>query len=242
MVAPGSGWGRESPLLRPARYAGVGAPLRLGHYELGCWYRRYRGLLPDQARMDAEGAQRAMIGDVEIECVIGDITRQPDCDAVVNAANAELTSGGGVAGAIHRAAGPGLAEECRPLAPIKPGQAVITGGHGLPNRHVIHCLGPVYGVDEPSRQLLADCYRNAVRLAEERGLASIAFPAIAAGIFGYPAGESAEVAASAMAEVAPSLGVVRLVRFVFLDRRMLDIYEQAFARAGGDSARHTRGI
>lgn len=78
-----------------------------------------------------------------IECVVGDITDQPQMDAVVNAANAQLRIGGGVAGAIHRAAGPALERECRPLAPIAPGQAVITGGHGLPNRFVIHCLGPV---------------------------------------------------------------------------------------------------
>ncbi|MCF8095488.1 MAG: macro domain-containing protein, partial [Desulfobacteraceae bacterium] len=85
-----------------------------------------------------------------IECVQGDIANQPDVDAIVNAANAELRPGGGVAGAIHRAAGPGLEEECRPLAPILPGQAVITGAHNLPNSHVIHCLGPVYGIDKPS--------------------------------------------------------------------------------------------
>ena len=130
----------------------------------------------------------------------GDITRQEGFDAVVNAANAQLRPGGGVAGAIHRAAGPGLYEECRPLAPIKPGQAVITGGHGLPNRHVIHCLGPVYGVDTPSAVLLADCYRNALKVAEEHGLASLAFPAISTGIFGYPVAEAARVAMSAVAE------------------------------------------
>ncbi|MFO7995007.1 MAG: macro domain-containing protein, partial [Marinobacter sp.] len=85
-----------------------------------------------------------------VECVRGDITRQDDIQAVVNAANAQLMPGGGVAGALHSAAGPGLAEECRPMAPIRPGEAVITGAHNLPNRFVIHCLGPVYGVDEPS--------------------------------------------------------------------------------------------
>ena len=90
-----------------------------------------------------------------MECVQGNIANQPDMDAVVNAANAELRIGGGVAGAIHRAAGPGLEKECRPLAPIRPGQAVITGAHKLPNRYVIHCLGPVYGRDEPAEGLLA---------------------------------------------------------------------------------------
>jgi len=83
---------------------------------------------------------------IRIECLRGDIASQADIEAVVNAANARLMPGGGVAGAIHRAAGPGLASECEPMAPIRPGEAVITGGHNLPNRFVIHCLGPVYGV------------------------------------------------------------------------------------------------
>ena len=106
---------------------------------------------------------------MDIQCVQGDITAQPDLDAIVNAANARLATGGGVAGAIHRAAGPQLARECAPLAPIEPGQAVLTGGHGLPNPHVIHCLGPVYGRDRPADRLLAECYRNALRLAEDAG-------------------------------------------------------------------------
>ena len=126
------------------------------------------------------------IKSVSIECVQGDIVNQEDCAAVVNAANAQLETGGGVAGAIHRAAGPGLAKEARPLAPIRPGEAVITGGHDLPNKYVIHCLGPVYGRDKPEDQLLANCYRNALKLAEEKKITSIAFPAISTGVFGYP--------------------------------------------------------
>ena len=171
-----------------------------------------------------------LIGDVRIECVIGDITAQISFDAIVNAANAGLLPGGGVAGAIHRAAGPGLAEECRPLAPISPGQAVITGGRGLPIRYVVHCLGPVYGVDEPSSELLADCYRNALRLAESYGLASIAFPAISTGIFGYPMEKAAWVAVSAIAETAPSLDAVRTVRIVLRDEEALRLHEEALAR------------
>ena len=88
------------------------------------------------------------VSGITIECVSGDIAAQEGFDAVVNAANARLRPGGGVAGAVHRASGPGLDLECRPLSPIRPGEAVITGGHNLPNPHVIHCLGPVYGVDE----------------------------------------------------------------------------------------------
>ncbi|MBB3185152.1 O-acetyl-ADP-ribose deacetylase (regulator of RNase III) [Halomonas fontilapidosi] len=152
-----------------------------------------------------------------IECVQGDIARQTDIDAVVNAANAQLRSGGGVAGALHRAAGPGLAEECQPLAPIRPGQAVITGAHELPNRHVIHCLGPVYGVDEPADELLAACYRNALELAEREGLRSIAFPALSAGAFGYPAAEAARVALATVLQTLPDCPGIERVRFVLFD-------------------------
>jgi len=154
---------------------------------------------------------------VTLECVRGDIANQPDVDAVVNAANAELLIGGGVAGAIHRAAGPGLEEECRPLAPIRPGEAVITGAHGLPNRYVIHCLGPVYGLDEPAAELLASCYRNALRLAEDNGIASIAFSAISTGAFGYPLEPATRIAFAAIQEALPRLSGVKRIRFVLYD-------------------------
>ncbi|HEX5314451.1 MAG TPA: macro domain-containing protein [Gammaproteobacteria bacterium] len=168
-------------------------------------------------------------GDVEIEIVRGDIARQAGIDAVVNAANAALLPGGGVAGAIHRAAGAGLAAECGPLAPIAPGEAVVTDAHDLPNRWVIHCLGPVYGRDEPAAGLLADCYRNALARAEEKGAVSIAFPAISTGAFGYPAQAAAEVCARAIREAVPSLENIRLVRFVLFDAAMKRIVERAFA-------------
>jgi len=172
---------------------------------------------------------RRLFGKVWVECISGDITAQADVDAVVNAANAWLRPGGGVAGAIHRAAGPGLEEECRPLAPIKPGQAVLTGGHRLPNPHVIHCLGPVYGVDHPADRLLGDCYRNALRLADAHGLSSVAFPAISTGAFGYPPAEAAEVAVGAIAEVAPTLKTVRLVRLVLYGEELLELFRSALA-------------
>ncbi|MFW6133591.1 MAG: macro domain-containing protein, partial [Planctomycetota bacterium] len=139
------------------------------------------------------------IADVVIECVEGNITDQQDVDAVVNAANAELRPGGGVAGAIHRAAGAGLDRACRPLAPIRAGQAVITPAFDLPNSHVIHCLGPVYGRDEPADDLLASCYRRALELAEENHLASVAFPAISTGAFGYPMDAAAKLAVRTVA-------------------------------------------
>ena len=164
------------------------------------------------------------VSGVTIELVRGDIASQPGIQAVVNAANAGLRRGGGVAGAIHRAAGPGLEEECIPLAPIKPGEAVITGGHNLPNDYVIHCLGPVYGRDKPESLLLAACYKNAVRLAEEKGIASIAFPAISAGIFGYPLKDAAEVALGAILEVLPSVRHLGRIRFVLYGQSDLEVF------------------
>lgn len=170
---------------------------------------------------------------VTIECVRGDITRQADLAAVVNAANAELRPGGGVAGAIHRAAGPGLEEECRPLAPIRPGEAVITGAHGLPNEHVIHCLGPVHGRDEPADELLAACYRNALSLAEERGLDSVGFPAISTGAFGYPLEDAARVALETVAGACPGLETVGRVRFCLFGQEALEAHEAVLPEVAG---------
>lgn len=178
---------------------------------------------------------RRTSGAVTVECVRGDITTQEDVDAVVNAANARLGPGGGVAGAIHRAAGPGLAEEAMPLGPISPGDAVITGGHGLPNRFVIHTLGPVYGQDRPEAELLARCYRNALALAEENDASSVAFPAISTGIFGYPVEDAADVALQTVREEAEGLRVVRLVRFVLFGQDDLETHERALARLLPDS-------
>jgi O-acetyl-ADP-ribose deacetylase (regulator of RNase III) len=166
---------------------------------------------------------------VIVECVRGDITSQSDVAAIVNAANAELRSGGGVAGAIHRAAGPGLEREARRLAPIEPGEAVITGGHDLPNRHVIHTLGPVYGQDRPEAELLANCYRNSLTLAEENELDSIAFPAISTGIFGYPVEEAAEVALGTVVEEAERLEHVGLIRFVLFGERDFEVHERVLS-------------
>lgn len=173
---------------------------------------------------------RATVSGVVIECVKGDISAQEGFAAIVNAANSLLTPGGGVSGAIHRAAGPGLAAECAPLAPIGPGEAVITGGHGLPNRYVIHCLGPVYGRDEPSAGILAACYRSSLRLAEHRKVDSIAFPAISTGIFGYPLEEAAEVALKTVLDKAPSLAHVKRIRFVLYSTADLEVHDRALSR------------
>ena len=161
-----------------------------------------------------------------IQCQQGDIAHQPDIDAVVNAANAELRPGGGVAGALHRAAGAELDQACRPLAPIQPGQAVITEAFALPNRYVIHCLGPIYGTDEPSDELLADCYRRALQLAEKHGIASVAFPAISSGAFGYPAAEAARVALSTVVRTLPDCPGIERVRFVLFDAESTRLYQR----------------
>jgi O-acetyl-ADP-ribose deacetylase (regulator of RNase III) len=165
----------------------------------------------------------------QLTCRKGDIAAQPDITAVVNAANAELQIGGGVAGAIHRAAGPGLAQECRPLAPIKPGQAVISGAHELPNKYVIHCLGPVWGRDKPEEKLLADCYRNALRLAEKHEIDSIAFPAISTGAFGYPIEDAARVAFQTINALRLELKYVREIVFVLFSESELKTHERILA-------------
>ncbi len=172
---------------------------------------------------------RREFGAVTVECVGGDITAQEDIEAVVNAANARLSPGGGVAGAIHRAAGPGLAEEAMPLGPIAPGEAVITGAHGLPNHYVIHTLGPVYGQDRPEAELLAGCYRNSLGLAEENGIESIAFPAISTGIFGYPLEEAAEAALLTVRVEADGLERLRLIRFVLFGEKVLEVHERVLS-------------
>ena len=172
---------------------------------------------------------RRTVHGVTVECVQGDITSQDDVAAVVNAANAELRSGGGVAGAIHRAAGPELEREARQLAPIRPGEAVITGGYDLPNRYVVHTLGPVYGQDRPEAEILANCYRNSLALAEENEIDSIAFPAISTGVFGYPVEEAAEVALRTVVEETDGLEHVRLIRFVLYGEKDLEVHEKVLS-------------
>ncbi|MDR9416196.1 MAG: macro domain-containing protein [Gracilimonas sp.] len=167
-----------------------------------------------------------MVNNINFRCIKGNIADQPDVTAIVNAANAQLETGGGVAGAIHRAAGPGLAKECRSKAPIKPGEAVISGAHDLPNQYVIHCLGPVFGEDKPEDELLADCYRNALKLAENHGIDSLAFPAISTGVFGYPTEEAARVAFETIRDEIKQLKSLTHIRFVLFTEDDLRIHQK----------------
>lgn len=171
-----------------------------------------------------------IFSNVKVEVIQGDIAAQAGIEAVVNAANAQLQTGGGVAGAIHRAAGPELEKAGRSLAPIKPGQAVITEGFNLPNPWVIHCLGPVYGQDKPEDQLLASCYREALKLAEEKQIRSIAFPAISTGVFGYPLKDAAQVIMATVIAEIPRLHAVKHIRFVLYSEQDKKVFENILSQ------------
>jgi O-acetyl-ADP-ribose deacetylase (regulator of RNase III) len=166
---------------------------------------------------------------IDIELVQGDIASQDDIEAVVNAANAQLRTGGGVAGAIHRGAGPGLTEETRQYAPIEPGEAVVTGGHNLPNAHVIHCLGPRWEIDTPEEELLRHCYSRALKLADKNEITSVAFPALSTGAFGYPIEEATEVAVDEVLGQLDELTSVQRIRFVVFSDGDREVYEEVLA-------------
>jgi O-acetyl-ADP-ribose deacetylase (regulator of RNase III) len=164
------------------------------------------------------------IGNSLFELVQGDITRQ-DTDAIANAANRSLLGGGGVDGAIHRAAGSQLLEECRTLGGCATGSAKITRGYKLKARHVIHAVGPVYHDGkrgEPA--LLASAYRTSLELASQNKCASVAFPAISTGVYGYPMEDAARIALRTIIDYLQHHPEIKLVRFVLFDARALETH------------------
>ena len=169
-------------------------------------------------------ADRAIAGRIVLE--LGDITRLA-VDAIVNAANASLLGGGGVDGAIHRTAGPGLLAECRRLGGCPPGEARLTAGHRLPAGHVIHTVGPVWrGGDSGEAGVLAACYRSCFAIAVRQRFRDIAFPAIATGVYGFPPRDAAAIAiAEAQTHIAGNTLPDRVV-FVCFDAVMLAIYRR----------------
>ena len=153
-----------------------------------------------------------------------------EVDAIVNAANSSLLGGGGVDGAIHRAAGPELVAECRLLGGCKPGEAKLTRGYRLPARHVIHTVGPVWrGGDHGEAQTLAVCYRNALAIAQRHGLASVAFPSISTGIYGYPIQAAARIAIATVAETLAAQAHPPRVVFCCFSAADLAVYRELLA-------------
>jgi O-acetyl-ADP-ribose deacetylase (regulator of RNase III) len=157
----------------------------------------------------------------------GDITEQR-VDAIVNAANSSLLGGGGVDGAIHRAAGPALLEECRKLQGCASGEAKITKGYDLPAKWVIHTVGPIWrGGNHQEEALLTRCYQNSLALAEKQGIKSIAFPSISTGIYGFPVERAAPIALTEIQNFLASCASLEKVLIVCFDKKTYDVYQSA---------------
>lgn len=167
-----------------------------------------------------------------VEVVVGDITKLA-VDAIVNAANSSLLGGGGVDGAIHRAAGPALLEYCRGLGGCPTGEARLTPGFALPARYILHAVGPVwYGGDKNEAELLAGCYRHCFALAQEQGLKTLAFPAISCGVFRFPHDAAAAIAVRECQTALTANPALEHILLVAFDRAMAEVLQKALADAG----------
>lgn len=173
------------------------------------------------------------VADGQFELVEGDITSQ-ETEAIVNAANKRLAPGGGVAGAIHRAAGPELWEESKQLGGCETGEAKITGGYELPASYVIHTVGPVYSNSPEDPELLEASYRNSLELAAEKGIKSISFPALSTGAFGYPEEEAGEIAVKTIKDFLENHPVPDLVRLVLYGENSFHLHKEILHRIFGE--------
>lgn len=169
--------------------------------------------------------KKVKVGGSLLELIVGDITKQ-ETDAIVNAANSRLAPGGGVAGAIHRAAGSGLWEECKTLGGCKTGKAKITKGYKLSANFVIHTVGPIYSGSSNDPVKLASCYIESINIAKKKNIKSISFPSLSTGYFGYPMKKAAEIAHKTVIDELKKNPNIKLIRFVLFDERAMEIYEK----------------
>ncbi len=192
------------------------------------------GLNPQHVTRKEVDIMDTNINSTTLSLVKGDITQQ-DTEAIVNAANSRLAGGGGVDGAIHRAGGPGIMEECRKIGGCPTGSAVITTGGNLKARYVIHAVGPVYRDGKgKEKKLLESTYRNSLEIAIEKGIKSISFPSISTGAYGYPIKEASKIALCTIIDFIKANKELDIIRFVLFSESDLKVYEESLGKVKGE--------